>query len=56
MIGTMIIAWILTWFSIDDLLIKGINEICNSDFSTAIYWLIAFIIGAIIYIIGKIKN
>ena len=54
-IWTLIIFWILTWFSIDDLIITGINELFNTDFTVALYWLIAFIIGAIVYIVDKIK-
>lgn len=53
MIGTMIVAWILTWFSLDDFIITGINEIFNTDFTVAVYWLIAFIIGVIIYILDN---
>ena len=56
MIGTMIVAWILTWFDLDSLLIAGINEIFNTDFSIAIYWVIALIIGAITWIIREIKD
>ncbi len=56
MIGTMIIAWILTWFGLDNLIITGINEIFNTDFTVAIYWLIFFIIGAIICIIKHIRG
>ena len=55
MIWTLIISWILTWFSIDDLIITGINELLKTDFTVALYWLIAFIIGAIVYIVDKIK-
>ncbi len=54
MLWTLIIACILTWFSLDKLIISGINEIFNTDFTVAVYWLIAFIIGAIVYIVDKI--
>lgn len=56
MIGTMIIAWILTWFSLDDLIITGINEILNTNFTVAVYWLVVFIISAIIKIFENIKK
>lgn len=56
MIGTMIVAWILTWFSLDDLIITGINEMFNTNFTVAVYWLIAFIIGTIICIVEQIKD
>ena len=55
MLWTLIVAWILTWFSLDNLIISGINEILNTDFTVAVYWLIAFIIGATVYIAHKIK-
>lgn len=50
MISTLIIAWILTWFNLDNILVDAINQICNTEFTVAIYWLIAFIIGVIVYI------
>ena len=50
MIFTLIIAWILTWFNLDNLIVDAINQICNTEFNVAIYWLIAFIIGVIVYI------
>lgn len=56
MIWTLIIAWILTWFSLDDLLITGINEIYGTNYTVAVYWVIAFVIGAIVYILNKIKE
>ena len=55
MIWTLIISWILTWFSIDDLIITGINELFNTDFTVALYWLIAFMIGVAVHIVDKIK-
>jgi len=51
MIWTLIIAWILTWFDLDILIIAGINEIFNTDFTVAVYWLIAFIIAVIVYVL-----
>ena len=56
MLGTLEIAWILTWFNLDNLLITGINEILNTNYTVAIYWLIALVIGAIVYIISEIKS
>ena len=56
MLGTMIIAWILTWFGLDNLFITGINELFHTNFTLAIYWVIALLIGAIIYITREIKN
>lgn len=50
MLITMIAAWILTWFSLDNLIVTGINEIFSTDYTVAVYWLIAFIIGIIVTI------
>lgn len=47
MIYTLILAWILTWFDIDNLIISGINELFKTDFTTAIYWLFFFVLGLI---------
>lgn len=56
MIGTIIVAWILTWFSLDEYIVTGINEIFNTNFTVAVYWLVAFVIGTIICICENIKN
>lgn len=48
MLATLILAWILTWFNLDTILINAINEIFNTDFTTAVYWLLFFIIGLIV--------
>lgn len=42
-ICTLIFAWILTWFDLDTILISGVNEVLGTDYSTNVYWLIAFI-------------
>lgn len=56
MIWTLIVAWFLTLFSLDNLIITGINEIFNTNFTVSVYWLIAFIIAAIVCIVENIKN
>lgn len=48
MLVTLILAWILTWFDLDTILINAINQIFNTDFTTAVYWLLFFIIGLIV--------
>ncbi len=54
MIGTLIIAWILTWFNLDNILVDAINQIFNTEFTVAIYWFIAFIIGVIYILKNKV--
>ena len=56
MLGIIIVAWILTWFSLDDLIMVGINEIFNTNFTVAVYWLMVFIVGAIICIVEHIRG
>ena len=53
MLGTMIVAWILTWFNLDNLFIEAINQIFNVEFNTAIYWLLFLIVGIVIRILEK---
>ena len=47
MISTMLFAWILTWFSVDTLIINEINNIFNTSFTTATYWAVFILIGII---------
>lgn len=53
MVSTMIVGWILTWFSLDDLIIEGINQIFNTNYTIAVYWLLFFIVGLIICFFKK---
>lgn len=53
MLSTMIVGWILTWFSLDDLIIEGINQIFNTNYTIAVYWLLFFIVGLIVVFIKK---
>ena len=46
-VSSLIIAWILTYFGLDTILISAINEVAGKDYSTNVYWLIAAIIGVI---------
>lgn len=56
MLDVLLIGWVLTWFRIDDLVINAINQIFNTDFTTAVYWLIIFALAIINQIIGKINS
>ncbi len=47
MFTILIVAWILTWFDIDILVIDGLNQILNTNFTTAVYWLFFFVIAVI---------
>lgn len=53
MISTLIVAWILTWFDLDEIIVDAINQLFNTSFNTNVYWLAFFIIGFIGSIIDK---
>ena len=40
MIRAMILAWILTCFEVDNIFTEAINQIFNTNYTTAIYWLL----------------
>ena len=50
MIIALILAWILTLFKLDKLFVSAINQIFNTDYTTAIYWLLFLVIGILIHI------
>lgn len=56
MIITLVFAWILTWFDLDKIIMDGINQILNKSYTTAVYWLIFFIVGLILFICSKIEE
>lgn len=53
MIYTMIVAWTLTWFDLDDIFVEAINQIFNTNYTVAIYWLLFLIIGLIVMLIKE---
>lgn len=53
MIRAMLLAWILTCFNLDNILVEAINQILNTNYTTAIYWLVFFVIGLIVTLIKK---
>lgn len=55
-VSTLLLAWLLSLFSLDEILIKGINQILNTNFDISVYWLTFFLVGAIIQIIQVIRN
>lgn len=52
MLGVFFIGWMLTWFGVDDLIVDGINQLCNTNYNLAVYWLIIFILAIIVLIKG----
>ena len=55
MLEIMLLAWVLTWFKLDQLFVEGINQIFNTNFTTAIYWLLFLIIG-VIHVLIELKR
>lgn len=47
MISTILFAWILTWFNVHVIVINEINNIFNTNFTTATYWAVFILIGII---------
>lgn len=56
MLWIMLFGWTLTWFNIDTLVVNGINQIFNTDYNVAIYWLILFSIGIIRIVLSYLKK
>lgn len=50
----MILAWILSLFNLDNILIDAINQILNTNYTTAVYWLLFFVVGLIATIIKRL--
>ena len=50
-ISALALAWFLTLFNLDVTLVSAINEVLGTTYSTNVYWLVAFVIGVIGFII-----
>lgn len=46
-VGGLIIAWILTWFKVDGIIIEGLNELFGLHIGMAGYYVIFAIIGLV---------
>lgn len=55
-ISALLLAWFLSLFNLDEILIQGINEVLNTSFNTSVYWLAFFLVGAIIEIVQAVKR
>lgn len=53
MLGTLILGWILTWFNLDNIVVEAINQVCNTNYTVVVYWLIIFVLAIIVGIIKK---
>ena len=48
--GVLIFAFILKCFEMDIILISALNEVLGTNYTTNVYWLIAFVIAFITFI------
>ena len=55
-IGILIFSWFLTWFKLDTILVTAVNEILGTNYSTNVYWLVAFLIAVIGTAIEMIRS
>ncbi|MBE3101007.1 MAG: hypothetical protein IMZ47_01905 [Firmicutes bacterium] len=54
-IGGLFLAWVLTWFNVDRIIIDGINELFALSISTAGYYVLFAIIGFISNVVSDRK-
>lgn len=52
---TLLLAFILSGFGLDQTLIEGVNELFHTDFTVSVYWLAFFLVGVIL-LIEAIRN
>lgn len=50
----LLVAWILSWFGLHNLVAKGVSELLGREVSTSVYWLIFFIAAIVIMIIESV--
>lgn len=47
-VSCLLIAWFLSWFGVDSIFIKAINELTGRTVTEATYYFVFFIIGLIL--------
>lgn len=55
-IGVLIFAFILKCFEMDTILMSGMNEVLGTNYSTNVYWLIAFVVTFITFIVESFSK
>ena len=53
---TLLVAFFLSGFGFDQILIEGVNELLHTNFTISVYWLVFFLVGVILQIIKAIRN
>ncbi len=51
LIGSLLLAWFLSWFGFDSIFITGSNELFGLHFSSASYYFIFFLVGLFLGVI-----
>ncbi len=56
LIGSLLLAWFLSWFGFDSIFITGSNELFGWKFSSASYYFIFFLVGLLLGLIQMYRN
>lgn len=51
----LFIGFILWIFDLDNILVKGFNEVFHTYYTTSVYWLAFFVVGVFISILQAFK-
>jgi hypothetical protein len=54
-IGGLLLAWILSWFGVDRIIIDGVNELFKLNIGIAGYYVLFAIVGIITHVLTKRK-
>ncbi len=53
-VGGLVLAWILTWFRVDNIIINGVNELFGLEITRSGYYVMFALIGLIVNLLrGK---
>lgn len=53
-VGGLVLAWILTWFRVDNIIINGVNELFGLEITGSGYYVMFALIGLIVNLLrGK---
>ncbi len=56
LIGSLLLAWILSWFNFENHFINAFKELFNIDISISSYYIVFGAVGLLIGLIFKIWN
>lgn len=55
-IGSLLLAWFLTWFSFEDVITEAMDELFNKQISVSSYYFMFFAVGALADIVGLFSD